>query len=148
MNKEQLRKEILQKLIYPKKIPLSVVLNELSPAEFTLIASFKSYEKSNEGKHITVNELASNINISVPAVSKTLKKLEDRGLIQRITNKECRRNTFVVISEKGEDLYRYNKEKITLVLDKLMSSFSIEEIQAAISFYQKLENIINKEYTL
>lgn len=145
MNKEQLHKEILQNLIYPKKIPLSVIFSKMSPAEFTLIASFKTYEKDNDGKHITVNELASNVNVSVPAVSKSLRNLEERGLIQRVTNQDCRRNTFVVISEKGEKLYEYNKEKITQVLDKLMDTFSLDEILSAIEFHQKLDQLITSE---
>lgn len=145
MEKDKLQNQILQELIYPKKIPITAIFADMSPAEFILIASFTAYEKENEGKHITVNELASNINVSVPAVSRTLKNLEERHLIQRITNQDCRRNTFVVISEKGKKLFESNKEKITCILDKAMDALTLDEIQAAINFQQKLEIVLNEE---
>ena len=145
MNKEILQKQILQELIYPKKIPLTAVFADMSPAEFILIASFTAYEKENNGRHITVNELANTINVSVPAVSRTLKNLEERGLIQRVTNQDCRRNTFVIINEKGKKLFESNKEKITYLLDKVMNTFTVDEITSAIKFHNKLDNILNSE---
>lgn len=144
MDKEQLQNDILQELIYPKKIP-AAFFADMSPAEFTLIAAFTAYEKNNNGKHITVNELASSINVSVPAVSRTLKNLENRRLIQRKINLDCRRNTFVTITKKGKELFEINREKISDTLDKVMDALTVDEILTAIKFHQKVEAILQRE---
>ena len=139
MDKEKLQNEILQELIYPKKIP-AAFFADMSPGEFTLIAAFTAY-----GKHITVNELASNINVSVPAVSRTLKNLENRRLIQRKINLNCRRTTFVTITKKGKELFEINRKKITDMLDKVMDALTVDEILTAIKFHQKVESILQRE---
>lgn len=147
MNKEQIHKYILQSLLHPKRLPLTVLLNDLSPGEFFLIASFLTYEDEHQGKHITVNELASNLDVTVPAVSRSLKKLEEKGLISRVTDKDCRRNTFVVISESGKELFDENKDTISCILDSIIQELSVEEIKAAIEFQEKLQHIMDRECT-
>ena len=111
MDKNKLKDHILNKFIYSKKKPVSALLADMSPPEFILISTFTEYEKNN-GRHITINELATELNISLPAVSRTLKHLEERQLIKRVTNEDCRRITFVVISEKGKKLFEKNRKRL------------------------------------
>lgn len=144
VDKEQLHREIVQKLIYPRKLPFTVFLEELSGGEFMLIASFLAYEKEC-GNHITVNELASRLEVTVPNVSRSLKKLEDRGLIKRVSGEECKRNTFVVISPKGKELFEKNKEVIEYMIEKLLTSLSVQEVEAAIAFSQKIYSLVEDE---
>lgn len=145
MNKEQIRKEVIRHVLYPKKLPLSLLFDDLSVGEFMLIGSFLAYEADNDGKHITVNELASNLDVTVPAVSRHLRKLEERGLINRVTDENCRRNTFVVISENGKKLFKENKERVYTLLDKVMQKFSTEEITFAINFHRDLQSVLDNE---
>ena len=144
MDKEQLHREILHNLVYPRKIPLAVLLSEISANEFILIASLLTYEKEN-GSHITVNELATSMDVTLPAVSRSLRRLEERGLIKRVCNEECRRNTFVVISDKGRELFEENRKKMEYLVDKLIDEVSVEEIEAAILFSKKVSAIMDRE---
>ena len=144
MYKEHLHKEIIQNLIYPRKIPFSVLLSDLSGNDFILIASFLAYEEEH-GNHITVNELASRMDVTVPAVSRSLRRLEERGLIKRVCNKDCRRNTFVKISACGRKLFETNRKVIEHMVDKLIDEFSVEEIEASIAFNKKVLTIMDKE---
>ena len=144
MDKEKISTEIIQNILHPRKFPISVFLEELSPGEFMIIASFLSYEKE-RGNNITVNELASRMEVTVPAVSRTLRKLEERGLITRVTGEECKRNTFVVISDKGRRLFHENKETIEYMVGKLISALTPEEIEASIAFHKKVTALVDKE---
>ena len=144
MDKEQLHREIIQNLVYPRKIPLTVLLSEISANEFILIASLLAYEKQN-GTHITVNELAASMDVSLPAVSRSLRHLEERGLLKRVCNEECRRNTFVVISDIGRKLFEENRKKVEYLVDKLIDEVSIEEIETAILFSKKVSEIVDRE---
>lgn len=145
MNKEQIRKEVIRHVLYPKKLPLSVLFNDLSVGEFILVGSFLAYESEHDGKHITVNELASNLAVAVPSVSRSLRKLEERGLISRVTDENCRRNTFVIISEKGKELFKENEERVYCLMDKVMQRFSTEEINFAINFHRDLQSVLDSE---
>ena len=144
MDKAQISSEIIQNILYPRKFPISVFLEEISPGEFMLIASFLAYEKEC-GNNITVNELASRMEVTVPAVSRTLRKLEERGLINRVTGEECKRNTFVVISDKGRRLFDENKETVEYMVSKLISALTPEEIENSIAFHKKITALIDKE---
>ena len=145
MDKNQLRDEIIQNLIYPRKLPYAVFLEEISMAEFMLMASVITYE-NDTGTHAVVNELASRLEVTVPAVSRSLKKLEEKGLVKRICNEECRRNTFVKILPKGKELFEYNRNTVEYMVDKLVSSLTPEEIEASIQFNKKVATIMDKEY--
>ncbi len=144
MDKDYYRKEIIQRLIYPRKLPFTVFLEQLSGGEFMLMASFLTYEKET-GKHITVNELASRMEVTVPAVSRSLKRLEERGLIKRIIGEECKRNTFVTISDKGKELFDINREAIEFMVDKLIAVLTVEEIEASINFSNKVASVLESE---
>ena len=144
MNKEQLHKEIIRNLIYPRKLPFSVFLEELSGSEFMLMAAFLAYEQDT-GNPITVNELATQMDVTVPAVSRTLRRLEERGLIKRVCDEECRRNTHIKILSRGQELFDINRKAIEYLVDKLLDNLSTEEIEKTIEFNKKLANIMDAE---
>ncbi len=80
------------------KIPLP---DGLSSSDFFLLSTllFKC-DKCATGMQVSV--IAEKMHISAPAVSKTLSTLEERGLIERSVDMNNRRNTWVKITEKGE----------------------------------------------
>ena len=142
MTKEQIRYEFMQNMLHPRKLPFTVIMEDLSGSEFMLMASFLTYEKEN-GRHITVNELASIVGVTLPAVSRSLKRLEERKLIKRETNEECRRNTFVKILPKGQELFEKNKERFEYMLDRVLNVLPLEEIEMMISIHKKIAEIIS-----
>ena len=85
------------------------------------------------------------MDVTLPAVSRSLRRLEERGLIKRVCNEECRRNTFVVISDIGRELFEENRKKMEYLVDKLIDEFSIDEIEAAILFGKKVSAIMDRE---
>ena len=53
---------------------------------------------------ITVSQIAEAMDITLPAVSRTLKTLDEKGFIERRTNVLNRRSTIVTLTEKGEKI--------------------------------------------
>lgn len=137
--------EIIEYMLYPKKLPLSVLLNDISCGEFVLIAAFLRYEEANQGKHITVNELACELDVSIPAVSRMLKKLEMKNLILRETDKDCRRNTLVVITDNGLRLFKENENTIRNLATRILNQFTEEEIDLMLNLSKKTESILENE---
>jgi len=136
--KEKYTELIKMGLIYPKKVPINHLLTEMSPMEFCAIGSFLSFEEENDGKHITVNRLAKDMQISMPLASRMLKNLESKELIRRVTDESCRRNTFVLISDKGKEIFKKNSKVVMQYIDKVLSVFSDSEIETIISMQNKM----------
>jgi len=141
MDKIELKKEIIQNIFYPKKFTNTLVLKELSINEFALITCIRGYLKEN-GKHINVNELASLLGVTVPAVSKALKRLEERDVVEKECNENCRRNISVIVSPKGIELLEENQKMIEHILDKIMENLTCEEIEQSMSITKKICAIV------
>ena len=67
-------------------------------------------------EELTVSELTAKLKAKGPAVSRTLKTLEDKGYIERDVNKADRRNTYVKLTDFGK--------KKTEECEQIMSNFA------------------------
>lgn len=54
-----------------------------------------------ENGKITSSELAAKTKTLPPAVSRTLRGLEEKGYVERSVDKKDRRNTYISLTEKG-----------------------------------------------
>lgn len=138
MTRSEKYTKLIKMELYPKKVPINNLLTEMSPMEFCAIGAFLNFENENNGKHITVNQLAKDMNMSMPLASRMLKNLESKELIRRVTDESCRRNTFVVISEKGKEIFDKNSTVVMKYIDKVLSVFSDSEIEMLVSMKTKL----------
>lgn len=138
MTRQEKYSELIKMELYPRKMPVHNILKEMSPMEFCAIGAFLEFENKNDGNHITVNRLAKDMGMSMPLTSRMLKNLETRSLIKRVTDEQCRRNTLIIISEKGNELFQKNSEVVMKYIDKVLSVFTNEEIETLISIKKKM----------
>ena len=145
LDKNRKYADLLEMEMYPKKPPFQALFNNMSPMEYFAIGSLLKYEQINPGEHITVNGLATLTGMLVAQVSRTLKQLEMRGLLKRVTDENCRRNTFVVISDLGRKLFNENTEAVMNYAEKVLSDFTDDEIEMMISFKKRLFKAVEQE---
>lgn len=138
--------KFIEKRLLPRKFPFIEIFTDISPMEFGLICSFMKFETENDGEHMTVSHIAQDMNCSVPQISRMLKNLEERALISRITDESCRRNTFVVISEKGRELFLKNMQNIRSFVCSVFKKFSDSEMEQMMQLEEKLFTIMESEY--
>lgn len=74
----------------------------ISHSEFCLIKIIKSHEESGG---VIVSDIVSELRVTPPAVSRSLKSLERRGYLKRETNALNHRNTTVRLTEKGTEAF-------------------------------------------
>jgi len=76
----------------------------------------------------TPKHLAENLSLETSTISGVLDRMQKKGLIDRVVNKEDRREVQVRITEKGREL----EEQITVVIDdvnaEVLKSFTDDEI--------------------
>ncbi len=98
---------------------IGAILGDLSQMEFMVlyIISNQNAPSIYSGKYINVSSIANMLEVSTPAVSRLLRGLEERSLIERVTDSENRRNTYVRITEKGCNALKKG--------EKIISEFSV-----------------------
>lgn len=126
-------------------MPMGGANTDATPAEITLIHCAAEYEKRN-GRGIAVAEAAKLLEVSVPAVSRTLRTIESKGYVERRADDHDRRSVRICVTESGTELlYRVIRMSVE-ALDEILSGFTDEEIRTMISLQSKFAAGI-KEYT-
>ncbi|RXT02818.1 MarR family winged helix-turn-helix transcriptional regulator [Ammoniphilus sp. CFH 90114] len=87
---------------------------------------------------LTINEVSSIISATKSAASQFIKKLEEKGYVKREVNPENRRETFVRLEKKGEDLYREMEAANQRVIEKYYQKLSIVDIESYHRVLKKL----------
>mgnify|MGYP000975777970 FL=1 len=82
------------------KLKFGNMLTGISEIEFKTMSAISRISKSGDVK---VSDIARYLELSAPAVSRTMKSLEEKEYIERHTDKQDRRNTFVKLTAKGEE---------------------------------------------
>ena len=82
------------------KLKFGNMLTGVSEIEFKTMSAISRISKSGDVK---VSDIARYLELSAPAVSRTMKSLEEKEYIERHTDKQDRRNTFVKLTKKGEE---------------------------------------------
>ena len=78
----------------------------------------------------TVSKLAETIGVSLPAVTKRINSLEERGFVTRTRSEGDGRVKTIGLSEKGHGIARRMDDVFYPVLDRAVSRFSDEEVSA------------------
>ena len=99
----------------------SVLIPELSKNEQVLLM-IAAELKEKEQADIRVSALVEHTGWPAPAVSRTLKSLEEKELILRKTDTKNRRNTFVYVTDKGLTM----SQRISGIMDRYMKIITDE----------------------
>ncbi len=117
---------------------------EMTPSEISLCYCVQLHPQKNGGALPTVAEIAAQLNVSVPAISRTLKKLEAKQYIKRTANENDRRIVHIALSEKGEQVLLKNFRTITDIMDKVLAKFTDEELETMLKLYVKFTTAVSQ----
>lgn len=135
-----------------------VMISKCGASHSEIMLLFTALDYTAEtGGNITVAETARRLDVSMPAVSRSLKGLSEKGLIERDLNENDRRSVRIIVTKAGEKKVREFLRYIFATLDKALTAFSDEEITQMIelqcrfvnTFIKTLkgeENVRNKEH--
>lgn len=99
-------------------------------------------------KGIYVTELARELGIALSAVSRILSGLEERKLIDRVVDVKNRRNTFVSLTTRGEEVWNCCVSMLNQMLDHVILGMGEADLKQLIvlskHFFEMWEAEINK----
>lgn len=115
-------------------------------SEITLLYRALDYH-SDRKENISVAEAARQMDVSVPFVSKTLKRLAEKGYVERVSDENDRRCVRISVTSDGEEIVHKFFIKLFSVLNTAMSEFSRDEIETMIDLYGRVINSITTAVT-
>lgn len=93
---------------------------------------------------ITVSEIAAELEVTPPAVSRSLKSLESRGLIKRETNLINRRNTMVRLTETGQKFLEMSRRQMDMVMQYVEEKMGEERKNQLCLLLEEMTKIIEQ----
>lgn len=106
-------------------------VTQISQAEYLIITFLHcSQELHPEVPGVYVSALAEELTVSVSMISKLLKTLEEKGWILRTVDRNSRRNTFVSLTDLGENIYLAATERLKHFHQQVIDSLGREKYDA------------------
>lgn len=91
-----------------------------------------------EQPKLEVAELAQKCVIMQPSVSRILKRLVERGLVQRATSAQDRRYSYISITDTGKDLFQEIAPKSEALYQIITEKFGEDKMEELLSLLQDL----------
>lgn len=91
---------------------------------------------------ITVSEIAAELDVTPPAVSRSLRSLESRGLVSRETNLLNRRNTMVKLTENGRIFLEKSRKQMDAVMEYVDEKMGEERKKQLYELLAEMTDII------
>lgn len=126
------------------KLRIMDVFPEMTKSDCMMLLAVERLSEK-KGCSVTVSELAQKLHTKNSAVSRTLKNLEEQGLIERTVNRADRRNTCVSLTEKG----KREQQKIGQTMQELgkavVSQMDEEDIRKLTACLNEVYEIAKRE---
>lgn len=112
----------------------------VSKAEFFLLVQIHRQVQVQEVS--TVRTLAQDMGVSSPAVSRMIRSLSEKNMVEKRDLSSDRRNTSITLTERGIETLRENSGRIQrvrdLVMDSLGETFATEFAEKCLLFLEAL----------
>lgn len=136
--------KILRSMELLSSISPAGVLTDITPSEFSVLCSAADHPRRHQTS-ATVADIAGQLGVSVPAVSRTLRSLQQMELIERSVDETDRRNIRVTLTAAGQEMLEANMQRVVTKLNGIMSVFSQDEMRTIAELYSKFANAMAEQ---
>lgn len=146
MTEKELSMEFLSIAHRFKKIHMSELFPIVSKGEFWALKMIqKATLKSESDCGVYVSTIAEHLKVTPSAISRMLKGLEEKELIERKINKNDRRNTYVTLTEKGGKVTRKVEAEMNEFTKNVILAMGEEDSKTLIKLFNKLVDTMEAE---
>lgn len=144
---EEMQNRLFRAFLAFKKLHISSVLPGINVADLSTLKTLKKLERSHEadGSGVSVSEIVGELNVPAPAVSRSLRSLEEKDYVLRYTNKKDRRNTCVELTDQGEAVLEESMEIMCDLGDAVFRQMGEEDMERMIAYFVKFQNVAKTE---
>lgn len=131
-----------------RRLHWNFLLQGLSHREYMFLEIIQQFHKKNpDVPGIYVSELAAQLCITKSAVSKMLQHLEQRGLIVRNVDVRDRRNTFVSLTEAGQELCTCQRRRCSQFMQHVANDLGEEHFRMILAGMREFAQAMEHELT-
>lgn len=116
-------------------------------AYFCLAAICHGVREHAEHEGVQVWKLAERTHVHPPAVSRTLRELEARGLIARTVDEADRRNVKVLPTEKGLAYWEHAEAEMEALLFRVQEKMGADNIAELVALCNRLCDIMEEDHS-
>lgn len=145
---EEIYGEFFDAMNQIRKIRIGDLFPEMTKADCMTLMAINHYNRMKEGDILKVSELAEKIHTKPSAVSRTLKNLEEQGLITRTVNQADRRNTYVTLSEYGREACEKMEHTMSEFAEAMLSRMDKEDLKRLVTYLNELHQVAIEEIEL
>ncbi|MFJ7667157.1 MarR family winged helix-turn-helix transcriptional regulator [Lysinibacillus sp. NPDC097195] len=112
----------------------NIITDAITPVQYKILEYLKVSQP------VTITEISDCHHMSLPNTSRELKKLQEKHLIEKISDSEDRRKYYVRLSEDGEQLMNEAFARVEARFQQLIQHVSeedLKEIQHALNVLQQ-----------
>lgn len=124
---------IMQAMDRMKKIRIYELHPDIAPAEGQLLTIVALREEG-----ISVSALARELDMPMPAVSRMMRHMEDRGLIERRILPQDRRSILVTVTQKGKEEADDFMERLHGFFQKLLQGMDPQEFDHLMATWNRM----------
>ena len=145
MTTDEMRSALLRTTFRYGKVNMGIRLGNITHGEFITLQMVHRYMKNHPDEHgIGVSELARCSYMSPPAMSRTLKSVEEKGLAVRMVDKKNRRKTYVCLTDEGEDARLQAWKTCTDYIDWVLKEMGEEKMETFLELWGELVDLMEK----
>lgn len=129
------------------KLNFSSILPGISKSEFVTL---KCIAKHHSGYRdccdgIQISRLVEYLRVLPPAVSRTLRGLEEKGYVERIISLSNRRNAYVRLTQAGEDILKEAEEVMETFAENVFARIDEEDLRRMYEYLYRLYDAASEE---
>lgn len=111
----------------------------------TKAADAKESETKAADAKVTVSEVVRYMRVAAPAVSRTLRSLEEKNYVERMVCEGDRRNVYVRVTEEGKEILNECNRILSELLKSVTEKMGEEDMNRLIGYLNKLEQTAELE---
>lgn len=143
MNGWDISHEYMQAMEHIRQLPWQYLLKDVSNREFAFLNIIYHFQMQNpDVTGIYASDLAEKLCITKSAVSKMLQHLEQRGLIERMVDRNSRRNTFVFLTPQGKELCVVQHKRWHDFMHRVAADLGTEHVHAILAGVREMTDVM------
>lgn len=144
-NAEKLAYELTYHRFLLNRVKSSALFCNLSMPEY--IALHRIYRTSDKQKEekLYLSELCVNMNMSIHQVSKMVKALKEKGLVNWLHDGDGDDGTYITITHSGEEAMHTQSEMLKDYYGRVIERFGYDRLEALMSEMEALDEVLCDE---
>lgn len=125
-------------------LKISRIYNAIAKRDYGVSMSIGFILLSIDKEGTPSTKLGPKMGLENTSLPRSLKWMEEQGLIYKVADKYDKRKVLIFITEKGLQFRRQTRDCVLEVNHRFMSEFTEQEAEALKSGLEKLDNVISK----